>query len=189
MALQEATSCHQNINDLTREKFYELAKKHTDALNPKFHNKAVITCVQSEKIINVLQNKLSTEKVSGRFSRWCKQMFTFRLIGGHQLLCDFKEVKPVLLYEDMYDVYRTSHHQTAHGDRDKCLEYISANYSWTNRSLLQIFIAQCSACQTRKSVKIKMVSKPIIVLGIRTFYFNSLFILYNKHRLLLQPIL
>ena len=74
MALQEATSFHQNINDLAREKFFERAKKHIDALNPKFHNKAVITRVQSGKIINVLQNKLSTEKVSGRFSRWCLQI-------------------------------------------------------------------------------------------------------------------
>ncbi|CAF3332536.1 unnamed protein product [Rotaria sp. Silwood2] len=99
MALREANSSHHNINDVVREKFYELAKKYIDALNPKFRNKAVITRDQSEKIINVLQNKVSTEKVFGRFSRWCKQTFTLRLIGGHQVLCDFKQVKPVLLYE------------------------------------------------------------------------------------------
>ncbi|CAF3763834.1 unnamed protein product [Rotaria sp. Silwood1] len=121
MALQKANFSHHNSNDVARGKFYELAKKHIDALNPKFRNKAVITRDQSEKIINILQNKLSTEKVFGRFSRWCKQTFTLRFIGGHQLLCDFKEVKPVLLDEDMYDVYQTSHHQTAHGGRDKCL--------------------------------------------------------------------
>ncbi|CAF2895221.1 unnamed protein product [Rotaria sp. Silwood2] len=152
MPFQEAKSSHHNIDDFAREKFYELTKKHIDALNPKFCNKVVITRDQSEKIINILQNKLSTEKVFGHFPRWCKQTFTPRLIGNHQLLCDFKEVKPVLLYQDMYDIYQTSHHQTAHCGRDKCLGYIAVNYSWTNRSLLQIFIAQCSACQTRRTV-------------------------------------
>ncbi|CAF4899257.1 unnamed protein product, partial [Rotaria sp. Silwood2] len=39
MALREANSSHHNINDVVREKFYELAKKHIDALNPKFRNK------------------------------------------------------------------------------------------------------------------------------------------------------
>ncbi|CAF4939301.1 unnamed protein product [Rotaria sp. Silwood1] len=62
MALQKANSSHHNSNDVARGKFYELAKKHIDALNPKFRNKAVITRDQSEKIINILQNKLSTEK-------------------------------------------------------------------------------------------------------------------------------
>ncbi|CAF2390213.1 unnamed protein product [Rotaria sp. Silwood2] len=152
MPLQEANSSRHNINDFAREKFSELAKKYIDALNSKIHNTAVITRDQSEKIINVLQSKLSAEKVSGRFSHWCKQTFTLCFIGSHQLLCDFKEVKPIFVYQDMYDIYQASHHQTAHGGRDKCLEYIAANYSWTNRSLLQIFIAQCSACQTRKTV-------------------------------------
>ncbi|CAF4304015.1 unnamed protein product, partial [Rotaria sp. Silwood2] len=91
MTLQQSTYSHPFINDFAREKFYETAKKHIEALNPKFRNKAVITRVQSKNIINVLQNKLSTEKVSGRFSHWCKQTFALRLIAGHQLLCDFKE--------------------------------------------------------------------------------------------------
>jgi hypothetical protein len=65
----------------------------------------------------------------------------------------------------MFDIYRSSHEQTAHGGRDKCLEFIATNYSWLNRSLLQIFISQCTACQLRKSIKISMVSKPMIVLG------------------------
>ncbi|CAF1557946.1 unnamed protein product, partial [Rotaria sp. Silwood1] len=41
MALQKANSSHHNSNDVAREKFYELAEKHIDALNPKFRNKAV----------------------------------------------------------------------------------------------------------------------------------------------------
>ncbi|CAF2796091.1 unnamed protein product [Rotaria sp. Silwood2] len=68
MPLQEANSSRHNINDFAREKFSELAKKHIDALNSKIHNTAVITRDQSEKIINVLQSKLSAERVSGRFS-------------------------------------------------------------------------------------------------------------------------
>ena len=68
MILQQSTYSHSIINDFAREKFYELAKKHIDALNPKFRNKAVIICVQSKQRINVVQNKLSTEKISGRFS-------------------------------------------------------------------------------------------------------------------------
>jgi len=109
MTLQQSTYSHSNINDFGCENFYELAKKHIDALNLKFRNKAVIICVQSKQRINVVQNKLSTEKVSGRFSHGCKQTFALRLIAVHQLLCDFSEVKPVLLYEDIYDVYQTSH--------------------------------------------------------------------------------
>ncbi|CAF4209207.1 unnamed protein product, partial [Rotaria sordida] len=91
MPLQEINSSHHHINDFAHEKFYKLAEKHIELLNPKFLNKAVITRDRREKIVNVLQNKLSTEKVSGRFPRWCKQAFTLRLIADHSFLCDFKE--------------------------------------------------------------------------------------------------
>ncbi|CAF4279340.1 unnamed protein product, partial [Rotaria sordida] len=40
MTLQQSTYSHPIINDFAREKFYELAKKHIDTLNPKFCNKA-----------------------------------------------------------------------------------------------------------------------------------------------------
>ncbi|CAF3986902.1 unnamed protein product, partial [Rotaria sp. Silwood2] len=43
MTLQQSTYSHPIINDFAREKFYELAKRHIDELNPKFRNKAVIT--------------------------------------------------------------------------------------------------------------------------------------------------
>jgi hypothetical protein len=154
------------IDPAARDQFYAHANGHIDSLNPKFRNKAVVTRELSVKIINALQNKSSSEKDHVRFSRWCRQTFLLRWIGGHQVLCDIKNMKPVLLFEDMYKVYFDSHHQTAHSGRDKCMEYISANYSWSNRSLLQIFSSQCSACQTRKSIKIPSVTKPIIALGI-----------------------
>ena len=154
------------IDKIAHDKFYEHAKNHIDSLNPKFRDKAVITRVLNERINNVLQNKLSSTNENGPFSRWCRKTFVLRPIGGHQVLCDIKSMKPVLLFEDMFEVYFNSHHQTAHGGRDKCMEFISTNYSWSNRSLLQIFISQCSECQTRKSIKIPSVTKPIIALGI-----------------------
>lgn len=66
----------------------------------------------------------------------------------------------------MYSVYKATHLQTAHGGRDKCLDCLSENYSWSNRALLEIFLKLCTSCQTRKQVKIPMFSKPIIELGI-----------------------
>ena len=169
MGSREQTIEPSDDRNNERQRFYEHAKKHIDSLNTKFRDKAMIDRVMCEKIINVLQGKIFTDKTSSSFVRWCRKSFTLRLIGGYQLLCDIKNLKPVLLYEDMYEVYRTSHIQTAHGGRDKCQDHISTNYSWSNRSLLQIFISQCIACQTRKSVKIKTVTKPIIVLG-TTFF-------------------
>ncbi|CAF2947298.1 unnamed protein product [Rotaria sp. Silwood2] len=104
MSIKEAISLHNNKNntndDLEREKLYELAKKI-----------------------------LMHENASERFTWCCKQTFMLRLIGDHQISCDFKDAKPVLLYADMYDVYQTSHQQIDHGGQDKCLENISKNYS------------------------------------------------------------
>ncbi|CAF3988824.1 unnamed protein product, partial [Rotaria sp. Silwood2] len=60
--LQEVSFSHHNINDFALEKVSELAKKHIDALNPKFRNKTLVTRDQSKKIISVVQSKLSTEK-------------------------------------------------------------------------------------------------------------------------------
>jgi hypothetical protein len=162
------------IDGTARDQFYARATSHIDSFNPKFRNKAVVTRELSVKITNALQKKSSSEKDHVRFSRWCRKTFLLRRIGGHQVLCDITNMKPVLLFEDMYEVYFDSHHQTAHSGRDKCMEYISANYSWSNRSLLQIFISQCSACQTRKSIKIPSVSKPIIALGMSIFFLNAL---------------
>ncbi|CAF4182394.1 unnamed protein product, partial [Rotaria sordida] len=39
MTLQQSTYSHPIINDFACEKFYEFAKKHIDALSPKFRNK------------------------------------------------------------------------------------------------------------------------------------------------------
>jgi hypothetical protein len=161
------------IDACARDHFYRLARNHIDSLNVKFREKAVITRPLSERITESLRNKPSHEEKAGRFLRWCRQSFLLRPIGGHQVLCDIKNTKPVLLYEDMYEVYHDSHQQTAHSGRDKCEEFISANYSWSNRRLLQIFIAQCSACQTRKSIKLQSVTKPIIALGISNPAFRT----------------
>ena len=166
MPPKRTTVASTSIDTSARDHFYRLARNHIDSLNVKFREKAVITRSLSEKITEALQNKPSHEKKAGLFLRWCRQSFALRPIGGHQVLCDIKNIKPVLLFEDMYEVYQDSHQQTAHSGRDKCQEYISANYSWLNRTLLQLFIAQCSACQTRKSIKLQSVTKPIIALGI-----------------------
>ena len=135
-------------------------------MDAKFRQKVVIDRALCNKIVNVLQGKPCSEKNANFFVRWCRRSFTLTLIGGHQLLCDMKNCKPVLLYEDMYEVFKTSHEQKAHSGRDKCQDNISVNYSWSNRALLQIFISQWNACQTRKSIKIKTVTKPLIALGI-----------------------
>ena len=163
-----------------RDHFYRLERNHIDSLNVKFREKAVITRSLSEKITEALQNKPSHEKKAGLFLRWCRQSVILRPIGGHQVLCDIKNIKPVLLFEDMYEVYQDRHKQTAHSGRDKCQEYISANYSWLNRTLLQLFITQCSACQTRKSIKLQSLTKPIIALGISddSLQTNSCFTIY-----------
>ncbi|CAF4795574.1 unnamed protein product, partial [Rotaria sp. Silwood2] len=42
MTLQQSTYSHPIINDFAREKFYELAKKHIDVLNPEVRTKAVM---------------------------------------------------------------------------------------------------------------------------------------------------
>ena len=72
----------------------------------------------------------------------------------------------------MYDVYKRTHIDTAHAGRDECLDYLSMNYSWYNRRLLQILIKNCSSCQKRKPIVKPMLSKPIIALG-RSNYQDS----------------
>ena len=44
------------------DQFYEHVESHTDTLNPKFQNKALITHVLSEKIIDARQNELLPKK-------------------------------------------------------------------------------------------------------------------------------
>jgi hypothetical protein len=90
-------------------------------------------------------------------------------IGSKSILCDVKTNKPILIYEEMYDVFKQIHEETAHGGRDKCMDSLSINYSWCNRQLLQLFINNCQACQQRQSVKIQIISKPIIELG-KSYY-------------------
>jgi hypothetical protein len=175
MPPKRTTVASATIDTPARDHFYRLVWNHIDSLNVKVREKAVITSSLSEKITEALQNKPSHEKKAGLFLRWCRQSFILRPIGGHQVLCDIKNVEPVLLFEDIHEVSQDSHQQTAHSGRDKCQEYISANYSWTNRTLLQIFIAQCSACHTRKSIKLQSVTKPTIALGISDHALQMIF--------------
>ena len=70
----------------------------------------------NEKIISCLQNNLSSMKTDSRFISWCRHLFALRIIGIEQFLCDIKNGKPVLLYENMYDVFKKIHIETATGD-------------------------------------------------------------------------
>ncbi len=117
-----------------------------------------------KKIFRCLSNKYS-EEFDARFKSWCRMSFSIRKIGLQSILCDSKTKKPILIYEQMYDVFKEIHEGAAHGGRDKCMDSLSINYSWYNRQLLQIFINNCQACQKRQLVKIPMISKPIIALG------------------------
>ena len=133
----------------------------------------------SEKIITCLRNNsLSTKEFDSRFISWCRNSFVLQDIGVRIFLCDIKTGKPVLLYENMYDIFKKIHYETAHAGRDKCLDNLSINYSWYNRDLLQIFLKNCSSCQKRKSIKRPVVSKPIIALG-EIYYFN----IFCRHKI------
>lgn len=153
-------------SNVLRKTFYERVGDCVSKLNPKFQAKAFINRDTCTRMINILRGVAANNGESTRFVRWCQDKFCLRLIGGNYVLCDMKSKRPILLFEEMFDVYRMCHIQTAHGGRDKCLDYISKNYSWVNRSFLQIYLELCSACQNRKAIKTPIVSKPIIALGI-----------------------
>jgi hypothetical protein len=69
----------------------------------------------NEKIISCLQNNLSSMKIDSRFISCCQHLFALRIIGIEKFLCDIKNGKPILLYENMYDVLKKIHIETATG--------------------------------------------------------------------------
>jgi len=148
----------------SRTHFYEKVQRHIKSLNYKYQEKTVITEDMKIRILRCLSNKYP-EEFDSRFKSWCRTSFSIRKIGSESLLCDSKRHKPILIYEQMYDIFKQIHEETAHGGRDKCMDSLSVNYSWYNRQLLQIFINNCQACQNRQAVKIPIISKPIIELG------------------------
>jgi hypothetical protein len=148
----------------SRTHFYEKVQKHIKSLNYKYQEKTVITEEMKTKIFRCLSNKYPDE-FNSRFKSWCRTSFSIRKIGVESVLCDSKNRKPILIYEQMYEIFKQIHEETAHGGRDKCMNSLSVNYSWYNRQLMQIFINNCQACQNRQAVKIPMLSKPIIELG------------------------
>jgi hypothetical protein len=164
-----------SIEDESRKQFYQEADKYLKSLNIKFQEKAVITLSMNDKILRCLSNKFSYE-FNSRFTTWCRVSFVVQKLGSNNLLCDAKTNKPVLIYEMMYDIYKKIHTETAHAGRDKCLDYLSVNYSWYNRNILQIFIQNCLSCQRGKSIPKPMLSKPIIALG-ETYCYNIYHIL------------
>jgi hypothetical protein len=170
-----------NADNDARGHFYEQADRHIASLNIKFREKAVITRSTYEKLIACLQDDHSSRESDSRFPSWCRKTFAMRAIGTRHFLCDVKNGKPVLVYEDMYDVFKKIHIEAAHGGRDKCLDNLAVNYSWFNRSLLQIFLKSCSSCQKRKSILKPMLSKPIIALGeMNYFSFGLPLVEYRK---------
>ncbi|CAF1176001.1 unnamed protein product [Adineta ricciae] len=81
-------------------------------------------------IMNCLrENRITTTDFDCRFASWCRNSFVANDIGGQTFLCDLKSNKPVLLYENMYEVYKKVHIESAHAGRDKCLDALSINYS------------------------------------------------------------
>lgn len=154
-----------SIKNNREQLFYDLSKKHILSLNKKYQLKAVIDKNMRERIFqSILQT--DSEKKNSQFRFWATANFEIQKYNTENILCDTKTKKPVLIYEDMYSIYDSIHTSTAHGGRDKCLDALAVNYSWYNRRLLEIFLKLCPSCQTRKTVKIPMFSKPIIELGI-----------------------
>ena len=154
-----------SLNENKEQLFYDLSKKHIRSLNKKYQSKAVIDKNMREKIFQSLLHT-DTEKKDSQFRFWSIANFEIQTFNAENILCDAKTKKPVLIYEDMYSIYYSIHTSTAHGGRDKCLDALTVNYSWYNRRLLEIHLKLCPSCQTRKTVKIPMFSKPIIELGI-----------------------
>ncbi|CAF0929775.1 unnamed protein product [Adineta ricciae] len=158
-----------DCDDELKKWFYEQANLHISSLNIRFREKCVIKEAMKNKIMNCLrENAITTDDFDSRFTSWCRNSFMVCDIGSERFLCDMKSKKPVLLYENMYEVYKKIHIETAHAGRDKCLDALSINYSWFNRELLQICLKSCSSCQQRKSIKRPTVSKPIIALEFMT---------------------
>ena len=174
----EVTSLNENKEQL----FYDLSNKHILSLNKKYQSKAVIDKNMREKIFQCLLHT-DIEKKDSQFRFWSIANFEIQTFNAENILCDAKTKKPVLIYEDMYSIYYSIHTSTAHGGRDKCLDALAVNYSWYNRRLLEVFLKLCPSCQTRKTVKIPMFSKPIIELGIKHhlhhFSFKSVRLTYD----------
>jgi len=160
-----ATTANNTIpEEYTEKHFYELANDHIKSLNKKFREKAVITKELQTKIIECLSNSES-HSFDSHFRTWCHINFKLLNIGSQTFLSDLKTHKSVLLFENMYSVYKQVHIDTNHGGRDKCLDELSLHYSWYSRPLVQIFLKLCMPCQTRTTAKIPINSKPIIELG------------------------
>ena len=85
-----------------------------------------------------------------RFISWCRNSFALRIIGIEEFLYDIKNGKPVLLYKNMYEIFKKVHLESAHGSRDKCLDNLAVSYSWFNRDLLQIFIKKLHILSKKK---------------------------------------
>lgn len=131
----------------------------------------------STKIIACLQHQLTSKNIDSRFISWCHKCFSLEKIGLKCLLSDSKNHKPILVYEEMFEVYKEIHINFAHAGRDKCLEYLSINYSWYNREILQLLLKNCASCQRRKPIHKPMLSKPIVALGM--VYCYSSYHFYN----------
>ncbi|CAF3853491.1 unnamed protein product [Rotaria magnacalcarata] len=150
-------------DDICRKQYYKEVDEYIKSIISKFREKTVITQVMHDRIIECLTNNNSSS-YNARFISWCRTTFVIQNTGAKFLLYDSKTKKAVLIYESMYNVYKHTHIETAHAERDKCLDSLSLNYSWYNRKLLQLFIKNCSACQKRKPIVKPMLSKPIIAL-------------------------
>ncbi len=136
----------------SRTQFYEQANKHIKSLNKNYQEKTVITQEMKAKIVQCLSNKYP-KQFNAHFKTWCRTTFQTRKIGLESLLCDSRTHKPIIVYEEMYTIFKQIHVQTAHSDRDRCLGSLSVNYSWYNTKFLQIFINLCESCQSRQLVK------------------------------------
>ncbi|CAG8757000.1 6072_t:CDS:2, partial [Gigaspora rosea] len=155
---------------LTRAAFDQLISEFLSSHKPSQQRKAIITQTDYDLIVSILKNPNNTSNGNANDHFWAKNNFYLCDIGISQNFIiqlmekqnKKKSDRVICLFQNLYKVIGKIYGGThQYYSSKKTYEAISNQYAYVSRSFVELYVARCTQCCTRKSFPVLIVEKTI----------------------------
>ncbi|CAG8734897.1 24730_t:CDS:2, partial [Racocetra persica] len=156
----------------SRIAFDQLVSEFLSSHNPMQRRKAIITQEDYDLIISILKNPTNTSNGTAKDRLWAKNNFYLRDLGTSQnpilQLMELKNAsersdRVICPFQNLYTVLGKMHGSTyRHSGSKKTFDAISRQYAYIPRSFVELYVARCTQCCTRRNFPAPVIRETIL---------------------------
>ncbi|CAG8597898.1 10397_t:CDS:1 [Dentiscutata heterogama] len=163
---------NSDLSFISRAAFDQLVSEFLSSRKPKQQRKAIITQKDYDLIISILKNPKDMSNGTAKDRFWAKNNFYLHDLGTpHNPIIQLMEIKNakertdrvICPFQNLYNVLGKMHGSSQqHSGSKKTYEAVSRQYAYVPRSFVELYVAQCTQCCTRRNFPAPIIGKTII---------------------------